>query len=134
MTELKIEVDLVADMTIYNPFDFFVEEEAEIWPFQYPEDAARRPLDLHEAASRPGPMLTQFLATVDRTPRNTVNFVTELNAHVQSRIGYIVRLETGVFEPEETLAARQGSAAIPAGCWCRRCAISGSPRASCRAI
>ena len=37
VTELKIEVDLVADMTVYNPFDFFVEEEAEIWPFAYPE-------------------------------------------------------------------------------------------------
>src|SRR6218665_686910 len=38
VTELKIEVDLVADMTVYNPFDFFVEESAEIWPFRYPED------------------------------------------------------------------------------------------------
>jgi transglutaminase-like putative cysteine protease len=33
VTELKIEVDLVADMTVYNPFDFFVEESAETWPF-----------------------------------------------------------------------------------------------------
>jgi transglutaminase-like putative cysteine protease len=38
VTELKIEVDLIADMTVYNPFDFFVEESAETWPFEYPED------------------------------------------------------------------------------------------------
>ena len=35
VNELKIEVDVVADMTVYNPFDFFVEESAEIWPFEY---------------------------------------------------------------------------------------------------
>ncbi|RYE11103.1 MAG: transglutaminase family protein, partial [Hyphomicrobiales bacterium] len=108
VTELKIEVDLVADMTIYNPFDFFVEEEAEIWPFAYPE-TLRDDLSIYMKPQPAGPLLTEFLATVDRTPRNTVNFVTELNAHVQSRIGYIVRLETGVFEPEETLARAQGS-------------------------
>ena len=38
VNELKIEVDVVADMTVYNPFDFFVEESAEIWPFEYGED------------------------------------------------------------------------------------------------
>ena len=37
-TEFKIEVDLVADMTVYNPFDFFVEEEATKWPFDYPQE------------------------------------------------------------------------------------------------
>jgi uncharacterized protein (DUF2126 family)/transglutaminase-like putative cysteine protease len=108
VTELKIEVDLVADMTVYNPFDFFVEEEAETWPFQYPE-ALRDDLSIYMKPQPAGPLLTQFLASIDHTPRNTVNFVTELNAHVQSRIGYIVRLETGVFEPEETLARAQGS-------------------------
>ncbi len=38
VTELKIEVDLVADMTVYNPFDFFVEPSAETFPFEYPEE------------------------------------------------------------------------------------------------
>ena len=108
--ELKIEVDLVADMTVYNPFDFFVEEEAETWPFQYPENL-RDDLSIYMRPQPAGPELAKFLASIDRTPRNTVNFVTELNAHVQSRIGYIVRLETGVYEPEETLT--KGAGLVP---------------------
>jgi uncharacterized protein (DUF2126 family)/transglutaminase-like putative cysteine protease len=106
--ELKIEVDLVADMTIYNPFDFFVEEEAEIWPFQYPENL-RDDLSIYMKPEPAGPLLQKFLAGVDRTPMNTVNFVTALNARIQREIGYIVRLETGVYEPDETLGNAQGS-------------------------
>src|ERR1700754_3041195 len=87
VSELKIEVDLVADMTVYNPFDFFVEPEAETWPFSYPE-TLREDLSIYMKPQPAGPELQKFLATVDRTPRNTVNFITELNANVQSRIGY----------------------------------------------
>ena len=74
VTELKIEVDLVADMTVYNPFDFFVEESAEIWPFQYPEDI-RQDLSIYMQPEPAGPLLSQFLANIDRTAMNTVNFV-----------------------------------------------------------
>jgi transglutaminase-like putative cysteine protease len=49
VTEFKIEVDLVADMTVYNPFDFFIEEEAESWPVRLPRRYPRRPEDLHAA-------------------------------------------------------------------------------------
>ena len=106
--EFKIEVDLVADMTVYNPFDFFVEESAETFPFDYPQEI-RDDLAIYRAPEPAGPLLSAFLATIDRGPKNTVNFLVDLNARLQREIAYIVRMETGVFSPEETLAAKKGS-------------------------
>jgi hypothetical protein len=60
---LKIEVDLTADMTVYNPFDFFVEDSAEYYPFDYPEDI-RPDLAIYLAAEENGPLFEQFLATI----------------------------------------------------------------------
>lgn len=108
VTELKIEVDLVADMTVYNPFDFFVEESAETWPFAYPPELVDD-LSIYMKPEPAGPHLTAFLADIDRTPMNTVNFITALNARIQQHVGYIVRLETGVYSPEETLGKAEGS-------------------------
>ncbi|MER9612663.1 transglutaminase family protein, partial [Mesorhizobium sp. M0312] len=108
VTELKIEVDLVADMTVYNPFDFFVEPSAETFPFEYPEEI-RDDLTIYRTPEPAGPLLEAFLKTLARHPTNTVNFVVDLNARLQREIAYIVRMETGVFSPEETLAAGKGS-------------------------
>jgi uncharacterized protein (DUF2126 family)/transglutaminase-like putative cysteine protease len=108
VTELKIEVDLVADMTVYNPFDFFVEESAETFPFAYPEDI-RADLSIYMQPEPVGPLLQRFLDGIDKTPMNTVNFVTAINASIQQHIAYIVRMETGVWTPEETLGNAKGS-------------------------
>ncbi len=106
--ELKIEVDLVADMTVYNPFDFFTEEEAVHWPFDYPRDLAPD-LVIYRTPEDPGPLLSAFLATLSRERQQTVPMIVELNARLAQEIGYVIRLEPGVQTPEETLASRKGS-------------------------
>ncbi len=108
VTEFKIEVDLVADMTVYNPFDFFVEPAAETWPFDYPEQL-RDDLSIYRQPEPADPLLRAFVDSVDRSPKNTVTFVVDLNARIQQAVNYIVRLEPGVQAPEETLALAQGS-------------------------
>lgn len=108
-TEFKIEVDLVADMTVYNPFDFFVEEEATKWPFDYPQEL-REDLSIYMKPEPTGPLLSAFMATVDHTPgQPTVDMVVGLNARLQQEIGYVIRMEPGVQTPEETLASGKGS-------------------------
>src|SRR5262245_10679985 len=79
VTELKIEVDLVADMTVYNPFDFFVEESAEFWPFAYAEDL-KDDLSIYTKPEPAGPQLQAFLDTLDRGRQKTIDMVVELNA------------------------------------------------------
>ncbi|MFO1144604.1 MAG: transglutaminase family protein, partial [Amaricoccus sp.] len=108
VTELKIEVDLVADMTVYNPFDFFVEEEAEHWPFDYPEDL-RDDLVIYKRPEPAGPRLADFLASVPRERARTVDFVVGLNTRLSQEIGYVIRMEPGVQTPEETFERGTGS-------------------------
>ncbi|WP_454851699.1 transglutaminase family protein [Rhizobium binxianense] len=108
VTELKIEVDLVADMTVYNPFDFFVEEEATLWPFDYSE-TIREDLSIYLKPEEPGPRLIAFLETLDRSQQKTVDMIVALNTRLQSEIGYVIRMEAGVQTPEETLELARGS-------------------------
>ncbi|MGE0231084.1 MAG: DUF2126 domain-containing protein [Flavobacteriaceae bacterium] len=106
--ELKIEVDLVADMTVYNPFDFFVEESAEDWPFKYAADI-EPDLSIYRRTEPVTPRFEAFLAGLDRTPRRTVDLVVDLNASLSRRIDYVIRMEPGVQAPEETLEKGSGS-------------------------
>ena len=107
-TELSVEVDLVAEMAVYNPFDFFLEPHAEQYPFCYDASAARelRPFLETEADS---PRLSAFLAKVPREPQRTMDFLVALNQMVQNEIGYVIRMDPGVQTCEETLALRTGS-------------------------
>ncbi|MBI5322877.1 transglutaminase family protein [Bradyrhizobium sp.] len=107
-TELKIEVDFTAQMTVVNPFDFFVEPYAFSYPFQYSNDL-KTELAPYLATSAQGPLFDACLKDLPAEADSTVNFLVELNANLQRRVRYVIRMEPGVQTPEETLARGAGS-------------------------
>ena len=108
VTELKLEVDLVADMTVYNPFDFFVEDRAQQCPFEYPAEV-KPDLSIYRRTGRAGKLLKEYLADIPRDTTGTVDFLVGLNAQLSRDIGYVIRMEPGVQTPEETLKKARGS-------------------------
>ena len=64
-TEFKVTIDLVAEMSVFNPFDFFLEPEAEHIPFAYGE-ALRAELAPYLVTEPAGPGLAALLATIPR--------------------------------------------------------------------
>jgi uncharacterized protein (DUF2126 family) len=108
VTEFRIEVDLTAELAVVNPFDFFVEADAEIFPFHYPPEL-REELAPYLVAEPQGALFDAYVAKIPREPTNTVNFVVDLNQKLQQAIRYMIRMEPGVQPPEETLALACGS-------------------------
>ncbi len=108
--ELSIVIDLVADLTVINPFDFFLEPEAESIPFAYEPDLLRD-LGPYLECDPVGPLLAEWLEQVQMpeggTP--TVNFLVALNQRLQHDIAYTTRMEPGVQDPEVTLGKALGS-------------------------
>lgn len=104
-----VTVDLVADMTVINPFDFFVEEYAERYPFDYPDDLIRQ-LAPYRHAEALGPRLAEYLATV-AVPHEarTIDFLVELNQRLSKEVAYTLRMEPGVQSCEQTLERGVGS-------------------------
>ena len=56
VTHFDVTVDLVADMATINPFDFFLEPEAETWPFAY-DPVLEQELAPFRRIDPPGPLL-----------------------------------------------------------------------------
>ncbi len=105
---LSIEVDLVAEMTVINPFDFFVESFAEQFPFAYP-DTLKEELRPYLAIRERGEALTAWMSELDRTPRHIVDFLVQINQVLQQHVGYVIRMEPGIQSCEQTLTLAKGS-------------------------
>jgi uncharacterized protein (DUF2126 family)/transglutaminase-like putative cysteine protease len=106
--ELRIEVDLVAEMSVLNPFDFFLTPHAEEFPFHY-EANERRELLPYLVKAPLTPLVEEYLAAISLEPRRTIDFLVDINRRLAADIRYLIRLEPGVQSPEDTLAKRSGS-------------------------
>ncbi len=103
-----VTVDLVADMATINPFHFFLEPEAESFPFTY-DPVLEEELAPFRKCAPAGPLLKGFLAGNPREPKRTIDVLIDLNRQIQERTEYVVRLEAGVWTPEQVLGKQKGS-------------------------
>src|SRR5215469_7519576 len=146
--EFNVEVDLVAEMAVFNPFDFFLEPQAEKFPFDYD------PLQVHELEPFQlkcwlTPKFTKYLKAVraellgettlrrGKTKKSasgngqssirTIDFLVALNQRLWQDIKYLIRMEPGVQTPEQTLAKGSGSCRDSAWLLCqllRHCGLA----------
>lgn len=106
--KFEVKVDLIVDMRVYNPFDFFIESYAEKFPFKY-TNILEQELAPYLNKQDPGPLLSEYLKTIDLTPKITIDFLVELNQKIANHVKYIIRMEPGVQSCETTLQSEMGS-------------------------
>ncbi|WP_348261851.1 transglutaminase family protein [Telmatobacter sp. DSM 110680] len=107
-SEFAVEVNLAADLSTLNPFDFLLDPGVENYPFQYSTEIAR---DLYPylQVDPPSPLLRDFVESCRDQQTTTVNFLLLINRKVRDEVGYVTRLEHGTQTSEETLQKRSGS-------------------------
>jgi len=106
--EFRVEVDLVAELSVINPFDFFPEPYAAKFPFKY-EAAQQEELRPYLETMKATRLVRQLLDAIPRKPMPSVDFLVDINRRVQRLVGYVIRMEPGVQTPEETLKLASGS-------------------------
>ncbi|HXB88750.1 transglutaminase family protein [Mycobacterium sp.] len=118
-SRLTITVGLIADLKVINPFDFFIEDWAEVWPpggLTYPKALADdlepylRPVDEAGDGSGPGELVTEWVRDFSvRNGTRTIDFLVALNQAINADVGYSLRMEPGVQTPDVTLRTGIGS-------------------------
>ncbi len=104
----SVAVDLAVELDVINPFDFFLEPEAEQFPFSYsPELKAE--LEPYLRTKDCGVRFDDYVAEIPRGPKQTTAFLFELNAKLSQQISYLIRMVPGIQTPDETLKNGSGS-------------------------
>jgi uncharacterized protein (DUF2126 family) len=106
--EFRIEVDLISENKTHNPFDFFLEESVEKYPFKYDEEL-KEDLRAYLEIKDNGPLLNNWLKNLNPEKENIIDFIIEINQKLNSILKYNIRLEAGFQSCEETLRLGSGS-------------------------
>ncbi len=106
--EMSIEVEIIADLTAINPFDFFVEESAKYFPFKY-DRLTKRELNPYLKTSRKGKLFSEWLNSIDRSKKITIDFLIDINQKINNMLKYNIRMQPGVQSCEVTLRKKSGS-------------------------
>ncbi|MFL6417379.1 MAG: DUF2126 domain-containing protein [Bryobacteraceae bacterium] len=104
----EVEVDLIADLSPINPFDYVLEPGAEHYPFDYPESLARS-LEPYLGLEPGGSLFQRWIDRLPVDPQPTLSFLVDVNRRIRDEVAYLTRLEPGIQTPEETLLRRSGS-------------------------
>ena len=107
----EIDVEVIAEMVVINPFDFFVEEYAEKFPFEYDVSLKQQLSPYLEIKERDALLmeLVEEAKTLLQKDMNTVDFLVAANQLIYNRLNYNIRMEPGVQSCEETLKKNSGS-------------------------
>jgi len=107
--EFKVDVEVIAEMTVINPFDFFVEDYAKNFPFTYETQDTKELTPYFEIVEN-GTLLLNWITELEQYKGlSIVDFLVAINRSLNSKINYTVRLEPGVYTCEETLEKQKGS-------------------------
>src|ERR1700679_1839061 len=101
----SVTVDLAVQMDVINPFDFFLEPEADNFPFAYSAEL-KAELEPYLRTRDCGAHFDAFVAAIPREKKQTTMFLFDLNARLNGQIGYLIRMEPGIQTPEETLTKK----------------------------
>lgn len=107
--ELRFDVEVIADLTVINPFDFFMEDYAQNFPFEYDEQVLKE-LQPYLEIKESGPLLLEWIERYKNIKqKNTVDFLVQINQELARMVNYTIRMEPGVQACEETLSKALGS-------------------------
>lgn len=104
----SLEVNLTADLTVFNPFDFFLEPECETWPMAW-SDMQRQSWTPWLKKAEHGPLFSRFLKAIPTARTQTIPFLVDVNQRIAQAVSYRIRLEPNIQTPEETLRLASGS-------------------------
>lgn len=108
LSSLEIIVSLQLDFKPVNPFNFFLDDYALYYPFEY-NQTIQPQLMPYLSLPTLTPEWVAWLKDNDTNPQYTLDFIIHLNQKVHSTIGYTIRHEPGIQTSVETLTTKQGS-------------------------